>query len=142
MTTSVNTATVEPGASTRRQDQNVAAGRKSHFRGNYWSCFDSLPAALRAAHHEAVVDWCPLEDRWVLNKMLKAGRSLDEAVAALVAATHNADADELVAFGRMLPRSFAGVSPHVAAGVSVQRYGRRGDGATERPRSTRRSTGV
>ncbi|WP_372918727.1 hypothetical protein [Sandarakinorhabdus sp.] len=111
----------------KRQGQNAGVAQNSEFRGDQLACFDLLPAALRAAHHEAVVRWCSLKDRWHLNKAIKAGVPYDVAVAALVAATKRADAAEVVMFSRALPRIFKGQSPHVAAGASVQPYGRRGD---------------
>lgn len=61
-------------------EQNVSAAESCNFRGNQFACFDRLPAAVRHALHEGVINWSALESRWMLNKMKKSGMTPNEAV--------------------------------------------------------------
>ena len=108
--------------------------RRSRFRGDPWAAFDRLPPVLRRAHQEAAINWCSLEERWLLNKAIKAGATEKQAVATLVADLRSEEAAEIQLFANHWPARF-GQYPHLGAEASVMRYderaevsGRRSDG--------------
>lgn len=120
-----------------KNDNIVGFSRASRFRGNEWQAFDNLPQPLRWALHEAVVDWCSLQTRWALNRLVKMGAPPDEAIAAMVKVGLDDDRREIIEFGRALPRVFGGASPHMRANATVQPYGDRCPTA-QRPQRRRR----
>ena len=102
----------------------VSAAPRSNLRGDPFAAFDRLPAALRGVLHEAVVKWDPRQSRWEINRAMRAGLSEAEAVAEEIRAIHEAERAEMHRFAHHWPARF-GRYPHLAAGATVQRYGRR-----------------
>jgi hypothetical protein len=104
-----------------KRQNNVAASPLSRLRGNAFACMDRLPPSVRRALHEAVVDWCTLEMRWRLNRLLKSGATPKEAEDWIVNFIRQADAEELSRFAHRWPKRF-GTYPHVAASGTPVRY--------------------
>lgn len=85
------------------------------------ACLDRLPSDLRRFFHEAVVEWSVLETRWKLNKALKTGIPLAEAVAAEIACLREAQTRELAMQRFCWPARF-GPHPATAALSTPMRY--------------------
>lgn len=100
-----------------------AAAPRANFRGNEMDAFDSLPAPVRRAMWEGVTEWSALEARRNINRAVRRGMSVDDAVAAEVAAIIAADKREVFQFAHHWPSRF-GRYPHVAAKATIMRYRR------------------
>lgn len=112
-------------------DNSTSNLRPSGFRGDAWAAFDRLPPALRRALHEAVIDWCPLQERWLLNKRLKAGMTPEAAIAEALEVLRRDERAEIALFACHWPARL-GRYPHVGANATVLRYGERARVAAER----------
>ena len=75
---------------------------------------------------DAIVCWDAREVRWSLNKRLKAGAGMEEAIQAEVDFTRSADMVELKKFAGHWPARF-GPYPHLGAQATFQRYSREAD---------------
>ena len=103
-------------------DNSMAAKPYSKLKGDPYQAYQELPAEVRRALQEALVDWCPLRAReWHLH--LLHGQRLRPAQAAsvLVETIRRHDHAEVAAFARTWPKG-AQAYPHVAAGATLQRY--------------------
>ncbi len=103
-------------------DNTAATRPRSPLRGDPYRALEELPAEVRRALHEALVDWCPLRAReWLAHLQRREGLRPARAAAALVLAIRRLDHAEVVAFaGRWLKGAAA--YPHLAAGATLQRY--------------------
>jgi hypothetical protein len=88
------------------------------------AAFDRLPAVVRHALWEAVVEWDPRQSRWDINKRIKRGMPEHLAVAIEVEEIRSADEREVKAFQYHWPSRF-GRYPHVAADATIMRYNER-----------------
>lgn len=104
------------------RSNDVGAAAFSTFRGDPMACLDRLPAPIRRAIHEGVLDWDPRVERWALNKLLKAGVPMDQAVASIVQRLRDADAREVLDFAHRWPSRFGRYTPHWNAGATILRY--------------------
>jgi len=105
----------------RGSDNARGTAPQSRFRGDPLAALDRLPPLIRRALHEALLPWSPLEERWHLNKMMKAGLSEAEAVERLVQHIRDADAREAAAMRHAWPARF-GRCPAIAADATIMRY--------------------
>ena len=101
---------------------NVGAAPASKFRGDPLAAMDRLPATLRRALHEAVVEWDPRWVRWELNRQVKAGIPPDVAAAVIAAALRRDDEWEVLHFARCWPARFGAGTPHAQARATILRY--------------------
>ena len=103
------------------QDNNVGAAPYSPYRGDVWALFDKLPAPIRRALQDSVIDWDPRAEHLALQRLKKNG--FDEAVATKLVCLGLARADELEVreFGQYWPARY-GAYPAVAAQASILRY--------------------
>ncbi len=109
---------------TRNPGNSTSNLRRSHFRGNPLAAFDRLPPALRRALHESTIDWCPLQERWMLNKRLKAGVGTETAIAEALEVLRRDEQAEMALFAGHWPAR-RGRYPHVGASATVLRYNER-----------------
>jgi hypothetical protein len=116
------------------QKNHRSAAPPTTFRGDPLAAFDRLPARLRQALHEAVIQWDPREVRWTLNQRLRAGVSEHDAIAAEIWDIRLHEENEVRAFSYHWPSRF-GRYPHTAAGATILRYDER-----DRRRSQRSAT--
>jgi hypothetical protein len=93
----------------------------SNFRGNPMSAHDRLPQPLRRALQDALLDWCPLVERWRMNKLIKAGVPEAEAAERLAQGIREADARQMEAMRYAWPARF-GRCPAIAAEATMLRY--------------------
>ncbi len=101
-------------------NNRTAAAPILRLHGDRFAAFDALPAALRHILQNAVVNWCDLQARRKLNRLIKAGYSEAEAVELLAAEYAAAERAEIVEFGYRWPSRF-GRYPHLAAQATVLR---------------------
>lgn len=113
-------------------DNSMASRPPSPLRGDPYGAYEELPAEVRLALQEALVDWCPLRAReWHRDLLRKAGLKPAQAAHVMVQTIRREDQAELVAFARRWAQG-AAAYPHVAAGATRQRYaGRAGMPAAE-----------
>lgn len=102
-------------------DNNLAARPLSRLKGDPWRAYESLPAEVRRALQEALVDWCPLRALEWHGQLRRQGLRPAAVVATLVQAIRRHDQAELAAFARSWPAG-ATAYPHVAAEATQQRY--------------------
>jgi hypothetical protein len=114
-------------------DNSTSNLRTSAFRGDPWAAFDRLPPAPRRALHEAVIDWCPLQERWLLNKRLKAGMTPEAAVAEALELLRHDERAEIALFAGHWPARL-GRYPHVGANATVSHDERRACGRADAAR--------
>ncbi len=94
----------------------------SRLKGDPWRAYEALPAAVRVALQEALVDWCPLRAReWLLHLVRERRLTPAQAEFALVQTIRRHDHAEVAAFARAWPKG-ARAYPHLAAGATIQRY--------------------
>lgn len=99
----------------------------SKLKGDPWRAYDELPAEVRQALQESLVDWCPLRAReWHLHLLRERRLRPAQATHFLIQTIRRHDHAEVAAFARTWPKG-PKVYPHLAAGATLQRYvGREG----------------
>jgi hypothetical protein len=103
-------------------DNSMAAKPYSRLKGDPYRAYEELPAEVRRALQEALVDWCPLRAReWHLDLMRRQRLRPAQASSFLVQAIRGHDHAELTAFAGTWPKG-AKAYPHLAAGATIQRY--------------------
>lgn len=103
-------------------DNTAATRPRSKLRGDPYQALEALPAEVRRALHEALVDWCPLRAReWHLHLLRREGLRPAQAASCLVRTIRGLDHAEVAAFAGTWPAG-AGAYPHLAAGATLQRY--------------------
>ena len=103
-------------------DNSMASRPFSPLRGDQYRAYEALPAEVRLALQEALVDWCPLRAReWHLQLLARGGLKPAQAAHLLVQTIRRQDEAELAAFARSW-RKGASAYPHLAAGATRQRY--------------------
>ena len=104
----------------------------SKLKGDPWRAYEELPAEVRQALQESLVDWCPLRAReWHIHLLRERGLRPAQATHVLIQTIRRHDHAELAAFARTWPKG-PKVYPHLAAGATLQRYaGREGIPAAE-----------
>lgn len=100
----------------------MAAKPYSRLKGDPYRAYEELPAEVRLALQEALVDWCPLRAReWHLSLLRQQRLRPAQAAHALVQAIRRQDHAEVTAFARTWPKG-AEAYPHLAAAATLQRY--------------------
>lgn len=103
-------------------DNTAAARPRSALRGDPYRALEELPAEVRRALHEALVDWCPLRAReWHLHLLRRERLRPAEAASLLVRKIRGLDHAEVRDFARAWPKG-AEAYPHLAAEATLQRY--------------------
>ncbi|MBY0336439.1 MAG: hypothetical protein K2X11_07490 [Acetobacteraceae bacterium] len=103
-------------------DNNTATRPRSRLKGDAYRAFEALPAEVRRALQESLVDWCPLRAReWYLDLRNRDGLREAQAATYLVETIRRLDQAEVVAFARSWPKGVAAY-PHLAAGATLQAY--------------------
>jgi hypothetical protein len=103
-------------------DNSTAAKPYSKLRGDPYQAYQELPAEVRRALQEALVDWCPLRAReWHLHLLRRQRLRPAQAASVLVETIRKHDHAEVAAFARTWPKG-AQAYPHLAAGATLQRY--------------------
>jgi hypothetical protein len=103
-------------------DNSMATKPYSTLKGDPWRAYDALPAEIRLALQEALVDWCPLRAREWHDQLLRERRLRPaQAMHIMIQTIRRHDQDEVAAFAKTWPAG-AKAYPHVAAGASLQRY--------------------
>lgn len=94
----------------------------SKLKGDPYRAYEELPAEVRRALQEALVDWCPLRAREWHHQLLRQQKVRPaHAAFMLVQAIRKHDHAEVSAFAKTWPRG-AKAYPHVAADATLQRY--------------------
>ena len=99
---------------------NRSAARESRPKRDTYACFDRLPAPLRRALHESVLDWHPFDCRFWFNTYRRTGTPECEAINRTIAMLRSSDEQEVREFSEQWPEQF-GTYPHVAAGATIMR---------------------
>jgi hypothetical protein len=103
-------------------DNSMASKPYSKLKGDPYQAYEKLPAEVRRALQEALVDWCPLRAReWHLRLLHQQRLRPAEATSFLVQTIRRHDHAEVAAFARTWPKG-AQAYPHLAAGATLQRY--------------------
>jgi hypothetical protein len=103
-------------------DNSTATRPRSKLTGDPYRAFEELPAEVRRALQESLVDWCPLRAReWHLDLLRRDRLRPDQAAFYLVQTIRRMDQAEVAAFARTWPKG-AQAYPHLAAGATLQRY--------------------
>lgn len=103
-------------------DNSMATKPRSPLKGDPYRALEELPAEVRRALQESLVDWCPLRAReWLLHLVRKERLRPAKAAAMLVRTIRKMDHAEVAAFARTWPKG-AKAYPHLAAGATIQRY--------------------
>jgi hypothetical protein len=103
-------------------DNSMAAKPYSKLKGDPYQAYQELPAEVRKALQEALVDWCPLRAReWHLHLLRRQRLRPAQAASVLVETIRKHDHAEVAAFARTWPKG-AEAYPHLAAGATLQRY--------------------
>lgn len=103
-------------------DNNLAMAPRSKLKGDAWRAFDALPAEVRRALQESLVDWCPLRaQEWHQHLLRKERLKPAKAARHLVRTIRRMDHAEVAAFARAWPKG-AREYPHLAAEATIQRY--------------------
>lgn len=107
-------------------DNSMAARPRSPLKGDPYRALEELPAEVRRALQESLVDWCPLRAReWHLHLLRQDRLRPARAATLLVRTIRQMDHAEVAAFARTWPKG-AEAYPHLAAGATIQRYQGRG----------------
>ncbi len=102
-------------------DNSMAAKPYSKLKGDAYRAYEELPAEVRRALQESLVDWCPLRAReWHLHLLQQRLRPA-QAASLLVQAIRRHDHAEVAAFAKTWPAG-ALAYPHLAAEATLQRY--------------------
>lgn len=103
-------------------DNSMAAKPYSRLKGDPYQAYQELPAEVRRALQEALVDWCPLRAReWHLHLLHRQRLRPAQAASVLVQTIRRHDYAEVAAFARTWANG-AEAYPHLAAGATLQRY--------------------
>lgn len=103
-------------------DNSMAAKPYSKLKGDPYRAYEELPAEVRRALQEALVDWCPLRAReWHLHLLRRERLRPAQAASFLVQTIRKHDHAEVAAFARTWPKG-AEAYPHLAADATLQRY--------------------
>lgn len=103
-------------------DNSMAARPYSKLKGDPYRAYEELPAEVRRALQEALVDWCPLRAReWHLHLLRRERLRPAQAARFLVQTIRGQDHAEVAAFARTWANG-APAYPHLAAGATLQRY--------------------
>ncbi len=94
----------------------------STLKGDPYRAYEELPAEVRRALQESLVDWCPLRAReWHLHLLRHQRLRPAQAASLLVQTIRRQDQAEVAAFARTWPKG-AAAYPHLAAGATLQSY--------------------
>lgn len=93
----------------------------SKLKGDPYRAYEELPAEVRLALQEALVDWCPLRARELHIQLLRQRLRLAQVTFHLVQTIRRHDHAEVAAFARTWPKG-PKAYPHLAAGATLQRY--------------------
>lgn len=100
----------------------MATTARSTLKGDAYRAYEELPAEVRLALQESLVDWCPLRAReWHLQLLRRQRLRPAQAASILVQAIRRHDHAEVAAFARTWPKG-AAAYPHLAAEATLQRY--------------------
>jgi hypothetical protein len=103
-------------------DNSMAAKPYSKLKGDPYRAYEELPAEVRQALQEALVDWCPLRAReWHRHLLHQQRLRPAQAASFLVQTIRRQDHAEVAAFAKTWPKG-AQAYPHLAAGATLQRY--------------------
>ena len=103
-------------------DNSTATKPYSKLKGDPYRAYEALPAEVRLALQEALVDWCPLRAReWHLHLLRHQRLRPAQAALSLVQTIRRHDHAEVAAFARTWPKG-PQAYPHLAAGATLQRY--------------------
>jgi hypothetical protein len=103
-------------------DNSMASRPRSKLVGDPYRAYDELPAVVRQALQEALVDWCPLRAReWHQHLLRQRGLAPKQAAHFLVQTIRSQDQAEVAAFARGWAKG-AAAYPHLAAEATLQRY--------------------
>lgn len=103
-------------------DNSMATKPYSKLKGDPYRAYEELPAEVRQALQEALVDWCPLRAReWHLDLLHRQRLRPAQAASVLVQTIRGHDHAEVAAFARTWSEG-ARAYPHLAAGATLQRY--------------------
>lgn len=103
-------------------DNSTATRPYSRLKGDPYRAFEELPAEVRRALQESLVDWCSLRAReWHLHLLRQERLRPAQAASVLVQTIRRLDHAEVAAFARSWPKG-AEAYPHLAAGATLQRY--------------------
>ena len=103
-------------------DNSTSTKPYSTLKGDPYRAYEDLPAEVRRALQEALVDWCPLRAReWHLHLLRQQRLQPAQATSFLVQTIRKNDHAEVAAFARTWPKG-AQAYPHLAAGATLQRY--------------------
>lgn len=94
----------------------------SKLKGDPYRAYEELPAEVRRAMQESLVDWCPLRAReWHIHLLRQLRLRPAQAAHLLVQTIRRHDHAEVTAFARTWPKGPTAY-PHLAAGATLQRY--------------------
>lgn len=94
----------------------------SRLKGDPYRAYEELPAEVRQALQEALVDWCPLRAReWHIRLLRERQLRPAQVVSYLVQTIRRHDQAEVAAFAKTWPKGHKAY-PHLAAGATLQRY--------------------
>lgn len=100
----------------------MATTPHSKLKGDAYRAYEELPAEVRRALQESLVDWCPLRAReWHQHLLRRQRLRPAQATHVLVQAIRRHDHAEVAAFARTWPKG-ALAYPHLAAAATLQRY--------------------
>ena len=103
-------------------DNSMATRPYSKLKGDPYRAYEELPAEVRLALQEALVDWCSLRAReWYIHLLRQRRLRPAQATSFLVQAIRRHDHAEVAAFARTWPKG-PNAYPHLAAGATLQRY--------------------
>jgi len=103
-------------------DNSMATKPYSKLKGDPYRAYEELPAEVRRALQEALVDWCPLRAReWHLHLLRQQRMRPAQAASTLVQAIRRHDHAEVAAFAKIWSEG-AQAYPHLAASATLQRY--------------------
>jgi hypothetical protein len=103
-------------------DNSTATTPLSKLKGDAYRAYEELPAEVRRALQESLVDWCPLRAReWHQHLLRREKLRPAQAASYLVQTIRRQDHAEVAAFARTWAKG-AKAYPHVAAGATLQRY--------------------
>lgn len=103
-------------------DNSMAAKPRSKLQGDAYRAYEELPAEVRRALQESLVDWCPLRaQEWHLHLLRQQRLRPAQAASFLVETIRRQDHAEVAAFAKTWP-SGAQAYPHLAAAATLQRY--------------------
>jgi hypothetical protein len=102
-------------------DNSMATKPYSKLKGDPYRAYEELPAEVRLAMQEALVDWCPLRARELHIQLLRQRLRPAQVTFFLVQTIRRHDHAEVAAFARTWPKG-PKAYPHLAAGATLQRY--------------------